>query len=153
MASVGLTSRDHHVGGVGAPGVEDRDHERDRGHDPAYEVGRAFRYQQGADHREGTEPYIKDHALHVLDQVCLVPQPGGTSEQVERAVTRDVQGDDQPSRHACKSEEQCATTHPTTLIACLFRHDTTLHHYRLPSVTKPGDERTLWNTPSKQSGE
>jgi hypothetical protein len=57
--------------------VEDPHHESDRSHDPADEVCGPLLHQQGADHREGTEPYSKHYVLH---QVFLW-QPGAALKE------------------------------------------------------------------------
>ena len=69
----------------------------------------------------------------------FIGQPGATFEQVARADARDVQGDNQPPRHARKSEEQGVTTHPRTIL-----HQ---HHLDLRLLAERGGETERGDAP------
>jgi len=53
-------------------------------------VGGSPDHKQRADHREGTEPYVQHHTLHVLDDCVFVPQAGGIDQEVVCAGARNV---------------------------------------------------------------
>jgi len=55
---------------------------------PMVLVGRLI--TSSADHREGTEPYVQHHTLHVLDDCVFVPQAGGIDQEVVCAGARNV---------------------------------------------------------------
>src|SRR3712207_8480517 len=89
-------------------------------------------------------PRIKHNALHVVEQVRIVPQASAAFEQESHADARNVQdGRSATPPRAQVRRAECKThlADSSILFACPLRHDTTLQHYPLPKGTPNGTDQ------------